>query len=916
MSSVLNQSDIAEVKDQLSLDFADGDRLNNIGANLGLYRPVFGFTDDIWRALIKELALDFKQVATKFHDVLAVLYGPRVTQVASLAAGTEVGDRVIFLNETAHLPQLGTLVLDEATASAESVNYCFIDRQTNAVYLETPLGVVHLARTSDAESALIAHGENTNTLVLSSTNFFPVADYPYPVVLGRGTAQEEVLLVTDNDATTGVLTLLVPPVTTPRVGAKPTPVRTTLLQAYATSSTFILGTDLTQFPDSGVVKLGASSTSFTTISGTVGSVTVAGSSFTIDRQIGYSLRFDGNVTAALAGKEVVAAANTDALVTFAKDLTVAPAAGDTFSVSPIVEYTSVDRTEGALVLRRSIADLDFGLGTDLELMTVPETVAFSPVKLAGTSWDVIQSTPRLVELLIPEALQDPSELRSAVYLHTVESAAGVSTTVTINTSAGASTLDVADTSAFPTVGVIVINAGGGTEERLGYYVSSAFELTLATQTLAFAHIAAETVDLYEPIHAGTAELLMGDYNRVVDTWPGPYVYDVSSSAPTGTVALTSLSSMLPGPSTVSMTQTVARTALEVEDALSWERSTFPYTVQVGRGTGNLEEVVVNDVNFKNRVATTVSGNISLGVSSIPVVSLSGGVAGDGADFPNVAGYRVLLDRGTATQEVVYVLGTAAGPSLTIEDPTVFAHSIGATVELMADVLSVDQLDDDHNGVATYTYRSTAREAQAAYPVFSAASLAVAELARPQVAEFDVVSATGLDISGGRLLLNFGHNQVKYQSLSTAPESAGATSIDVADGTGFPAVGEYVVTIAPGTVLEETAIVTAVAGNTLTIDFGLKSAHATGTPVVWQPGDPESLTYSSISSNTISFSNPIMLQSIHSISEQLVDSSEDSDPRLTGFDFPLRMPPDSATRLQFLFDLIRAAGVNVQIISSR
>jgi len=41
-----NQSAIREVRDQLFADTADGRRLNIVGANLGLDRPAFGFSDD------------------------------------------------------------------------------------------------------------------------------------------------------------------------------------------------------------------------------------------------------------------------------------------------------------------------------------------------------------------------------------------------------------------------------------------------------------------------------------------------------------------------------------------------------------------------------------------------------------------------------------------------------------------------------------------------------------------------------------------------------------------------------------------------------------------------------------------------------------------------------------------------------
>ena len=83
MSTEKKQSAISEVRDQLSLDFADDNYLTIVGQNLGLQRPVLGFNDTTWRAVVKELALEYRQISTKFHDILAIIIGPQVTQVGT-----------------------------------------------------------------------------------------------------------------------------------------------------------------------------------------------------------------------------------------------------------------------------------------------------------------------------------------------------------------------------------------------------------------------------------------------------------------------------------------------------------------------------------------------------------------------------------------------------------------------------------------------------------------------------------------------------------------------------------------------------------------------------------------------------------------------------------------------------------------
>lgn len=54
------QSDIGEVRDQMSLDYADGKYLSVVTGNLGLARPPLGFSDAVWRALGRILALQYK----------------------------------------------------------------------------------------------------------------------------------------------------------------------------------------------------------------------------------------------------------------------------------------------------------------------------------------------------------------------------------------------------------------------------------------------------------------------------------------------------------------------------------------------------------------------------------------------------------------------------------------------------------------------------------------------------------------------------------------------------------------------------------------------------------------------------------------------------------------------------------------
>ncbi len=311
---------------------------------------------------------------------------------------------------------------------------------------------------------------------------------------------------------------------------------------------------------------------------------------------------------------------------------------------------------------------------------------------------------------------------------------------------------------------------------------------------------------------------------------------------------------------------------------------------------------------------------------VEVASLGPGGT-DAADFPDANGYRVLLDRGGANEEVVYVVDAIAPDMLILEDNTAKVHSIGETVEMLSDVLTVNALTDTHLGKIPYTQRSSAITGLAPhlarFPSFTSLEVLGAEVVEPTVPSFDIASTAGLDSTGGTVILNPANGLTRALEALTLDLVAGGTLVTVADSTGFPSSFPFVVTLSPGTTREEKALVTA--NNTglgeLTLNsgvFGSRFAHTVAdlSTILWEPGDEESVEYDAASGTTLSFSPAIVLQSTHSPSEAVIDSSVKSDPRRDGFDFPLRMPVDIRARIDFLWDLIRAAGVRVTIIDMR
>jgi hypothetical protein len=188
MTTSVSQSAIGELRDQLCLDFADGKYLNVVSSNLGIQRPPFGFDDDTWRALVKVISLQYKQVKTKFEDILTILLGPKVTQCSSFANSVLSGAKHAVLVGTKQFPQVGTMVIDEGLPTEETVRYSYIDRYTNTVYFDTPLVFNHPAVNAEWETGVIGPTDALEvTRTVCDTSGFPdptAVGATYPVVVG------------------------------------------------------------------------------------------------------------------------------------------------------------------------------------------------------------------------------------------------------------------------------------------------------------------------------------------------------------------------------------------------------------------------------------------------------------------------------------------------------------------------------------------------------------------------------------------------------------------------------------------------------------------------------------------------------------------------------------------------------------
>ena len=997
MSVRLNQSAIAEVRDQMSLDFADGVYLNVVTQNLGLERPLIGFSDDIWRAVAKQIGIEYKQILTQFHKVMEIIFGPQTTQAGTLKVPIQAGDTSCVLNDTSNFPQIGTIVVDEGLPSEERRNYCWIDRTENRVYLDGEeyntsfFTVDHDANDFDIETPILAL--NGDLVVVAYAMPFPVDELPATVILGRGTPAEEVLAIENVDRASRTLTLETPPTNT-HLYARPTNIYEELVRDVYLPSSFVLLEDTTQFPAEGVIRLEPTNTFEVASDVTPATnrvITVAAGTFVEDSMAGFEVVFTSGTS---IGRRRRIISNTSDSITVDRDWPVAgPLVGDDFRIFPIVGYSSNVQASGqlnlltTLDLNTSVTTWDIPDNSKVELLEAQATVSLAPVKCPGSTWEIAQVTPGLVEIIIPDELGSDNDLRSASYLHVADeswtpvSSIGVtpaqSTSMRVSQadhfprsgtidlvaeqisytfpvalllnslSPGDTTVVLSNTELFGSGGYLILDPGTSSEEILEFnvndlgtdtitlldpvqlfhkprtHVRSATQLVFS-RPLSGGYAPGSPVAFYAPVYAGT-DVIQGRPDVVSGTWQGPYMYELGTPAPTGLSAQTVVDSAIaPGPLVLSMTQEVSATAVEVEDATAvfdYHRNNGDFPIVVGSNVGASETTRVDSVALRSRTYTTTTANIGIGDLLITVADF--GSVPQGGEFPDALGYRIVVNEaedGGEEREVFRVVGRS-GSSFVIESPATKAHTFPKTVRLVRDVIETDTvLLLNHDGLVPWVERSTATESTAGrayFPVLDETAYSTVEQIAPQIDTISLDDATGLDPSEGRVILNFGVSSLPVESTLTSLTAPLSTVLTVADGSQFPEYYPYVITVGKGRRYVERLLVTdKPAANQLEVEIGTLYEHAAGEVIEFEPGYTEVLEYDDINANNLGFSTDIMLNYTHYPSEAVIDSSVDSEPRDTGYDYPFRMPDALLTRLEYLIETIRAAGIEVVLIEAR
>ena len=814
-------SDIQEVADSISLDYASDKFLNVVTANLGIRRPVFGFSDSVWRAVVKAIALRYKQVISAFEEVMTIILGPRVTQAALLAKVAKVGDTVIYVLDASNLPQTGTLKLDAGQGIVEVLDYDFIDYSLNKIYLASPITVQHDPDGVDTAGNIpvtVLNGDSSAgslTMTLLDTSQFSTVNYPYTVLLAPGTPFEESVLVTNNDTSTNTLTFSVSTLFN-HAAPVPSVIRSTLTKNYGADALFLTVDDSSQFPDSGYIGV------------------------------------DGD----------------------------------------LLRFVSNDVTHGVLGLHRELAT-SYVIGNPVELLDVAEIVEMGQIQVSGCGWNIYQTEPRKVEVLVDANCQDLRTLLSASYIHG-SSDAPATTALSAPATSGDTTLTVTSTAGFPDRGVVQLGA-----DLIGYHLDTAFpgQLVIDSPPLVNSYASGTVVSTYQPVLTGT--LVSGDMWHTPGTWAGPYVYSPSEDGPR--FFRTTLSQYLAGPTYVAMSvEDLSNTTVEVEDA-SYFPSVWPFNVSIGRATGNQEIVQVTAVTLRQRTRDTVSGT-GVNPNELPCV-------GSAATFPHHKGYRVIIDRNGPHEEIAFVTGITGG-HFVFENNLTISHSIGEIVELVNDVLTIASFSHVHTG------RFPASVRNITHPSYGGTNPAHAELVQVLYSSITVTNASTFELTNTDVILNFGYNRTSATRPLSSSVAPGDTTLSFLDSSSFPPTSAcpYFVKLGAGSYNEE--IVTVTQNNTgtgqLTIGFPAHYAHLFGDMVSFDTAIPEVTTFAERTGNTLRFSSPIVLESNHTIGELAAEATL-SSPTVFGTDFPLHMPSDVLTRLQFLFELVKAAGIEIVFI---
>jgi hypothetical protein len=167
-------------------------------------------------------------------------------------------------------------------------------------------------------------------------------------------------------------------------------------------------------------------------------------------------------------------------------------------------------------------------------------------------------------------------------------------------------------------------------------------------------------------------------------------------------------------------------------------------------------------------------------------------------------------------------------------------------------------------------------------------------------------------------MNFGRNKCEIRSQVAVDTIVGAVSVTVANGSSLPTTNFWT-TIGENLRESESRLISTRVGNVLNFVTATLFPHRAGEWVAYQPGEPEEVFFTSKTTGGtehFNFDPPIAFESSHLFGETVVASGHVALPSKYGSDYPFYLPSNWLDRLKFLFDLARAAGVQIVLVSDR
>ena len=912
------KSAINECRDQLFLDRADGKYLSTVSSNLGVERPILGFAyDDLWRAVVRRLAIDTRQITTVFRDLLDIMIGPQHTAVTMLGADVDALDEEITITDGTRIPQLGTLTIDPGTSSEEIIDYSFRDPRNGVVTLSESTTKSHTALVDNALSYLTTdYSAGATSIVLMSTLDFPTPSGgdTVPIIIGVGTDSEEVVLMSNNDEITSTLTTA--PLVNDHVGPVVSFTVETLDEVASTGDLITIG-DVSNFPSEGYIR-----------------ITEQGGGTTED--VFYSEKWP------LSNQLVLNRKLTN-----------------TYTTAYVNLLRYGDPVQAVQILVNGVNWDIFQTETRVLKIYIPKIYDSSRLIdasfLHGSNSAVASSTVGTSSIVGDESIviADASSFPSAGVIR-IDSGGGnqedvpygridrFTTVVTVPYSSGVTEIFVNNASIlnelYIVTGIldITIDRGGGNEETLILdSINLATNLVVFTSVTANAHAVGEvieisnvnklwllrpmtkdhtggeTVDLYYNNYAGENTEDGRQFTATPYLYQGPYLWTLAERSVRSTK--TTLDENLAGPTSLEVSQLASRNVIEVRDASQY--NTDYQQVRIGRNLAGDETVDIDDIVLRRDIAgVTLASSPSQGDTTFTLSGASG--------LPeSTFGFRLFIDdnvTGGNVEEVVIVKEFVSGTNVvTLEDPLAYAHTSGDSVSLLADLIVTDVLGSEHEGRIPYTDRKglipgVGDDWSSVGTARTQTRIAKVEERRAYI---EVVSESDFNEDGGYTILNFANSTLQSESRLADDFSAGASSIDIEDGSDFP-TSNFVIAIGVDTRIIETIEATSRTGDTITLGANLYFDHAKDEWVKYLSGDQETLLYTGKSSGKLTSDTGFLVSKYHAKGETIHQSDSLAEPTKLGNDHPLYLPSDLESRMKFIFDLARAAGVKVEVITSK